>query len=289
MTNPGQKLETAFVLAGGGSLGAVQVGMLRSLARAGVKPDMVVGSSVGALNGAYFAGRPDAEGVAALERIWRDLRRQEVFPVTWRTIIGFLRRRDFLVDSSSLRALIERHLPYRDLEQARIPIHVVATDLLSGEAVVLSKGPAAAAILASAAIPAAFPAVQHGNCHLVDGAVTSNTPIRTAVALGARRVVVLPTGFACALPAPPRGALASGLHALTLLIARQLVAEIEGLPPEIEHYIVPPLCPLEGSPYDFSRTSELIELAAKSTAQWLESGGLGRQDIPDGLRAHKHH
>ena len=79
------------------------------------------------------------------------------------------------------------------------------------------------------------------------------------------------------------------LHALTLLIARQLVGEIEGLAPGIEHHIVPPLCPLEGSPYDFSHTAALIEQAAASTAQWLEGGGLDRQSIPDGLRAHKHH
>lgn len=71
---------TAFVLAGGGSLGAIQVGMLRALTNFGVMPDFVVGSSVGAINAAYFAGLPTSAGVAQLEAIWRALRRQEVFP-----------------------------------------------------------------------------------------------------------------------------------------------------------------------------------------------------------------
>lgn len=284
----GSAHRTAFVLAGGGSFGAIQVGMLRALVQHGVKADLIVGSSAGAINGAYFAGSPDADGVAKLETIWRGLRRSDIFPVSFRALAGFLWRRDFLVDASGLRRLIATHLPYANIEDAKVPLHVVATDVLSGEAVVLSKGPASDAIAASAAIPAAFPAVHHSGCYLVDGAVTSNTPIKVAVSLGATRVIVLPTGFACALPRPPQGALASGLHALTLLIARQLVGEVEGLGTEVSFHIAPPLCPLDGSPYDFSRTGELIERAAASTAQWLESGGLDRREIPGGLRAHKH-
>src|SRR5687768_7033590 len=82
---------TAFVLAGGGSFGAIQVGMLHSLAARGVAADMVVGSSVGALNGAYYAGNPTPEGIRRLETIWRGLQRRDVFPLTWRTLLGFMR------------------------------------------------------------------------------------------------------------------------------------------------------------------------------------------------------
>src|SRR5436309_15134691 len=138
MPNEGQP-KTAFVFAGGGSFGAIQVGLLHSLASHGIVADMVFGSSVGALNGAYYAGEPTAEGIRKLEAIWRALRREYVFPITWRTLIGFIRRRDFLVTSDGLRALIDTHLPYRNLEDAKIPIHVVATDILSAETVVLSK------------------------------------------------------------------------------------------------------------------------------------------------------
>ncbi len=130
--------------------------MLRALAAHGIVADVVFGSSVGALNGAYYAGIPTIEGIKQLEAIWRGLHRRDVFQVTWRTMLGFVRRRDFLATSEGLRQLIDKHLPYRNLEDAKIPIHIVATDVLSGETAVLSKGPAAQAILASAAIPPAF-------------------------------------------------------------------------------------------------------------------------------------
>jgi len=199
----GTQPKTAFVFAGGGSFGAIQVGMLHSLASHGIAADMVFGSSAGALNAAYYAGNPTLEGVRGLETIWRGLRRQDVFPLTWKTLYGFIRRRDFLVTSQGLRSLIDAHLPYRNLEDAKIPIHVVATDILSGETVVLSKGPACDAILASAAIPAAFAPVHFESLYLADGAISSNTPVCVAAALGAKRLIILPTGYACALQAPP--------------------------------------------------------------------------------------
>jgi predicted acylesterase/phospholipase RssA len=74
-------MPTAFVLSGGASLGAEQVGMLRALVERGIMPDLIVGSSVGAINGAWLAGRPDAAGVEELATIWRSIRRQDVFPV----------------------------------------------------------------------------------------------------------------------------------------------------------------------------------------------------------------
>ncbi len=99
--------------------------------------------------------------------------------------------------------------------------------MLSGKAVVLSRGPVTQAILASTAIPAAFAPVEIDGRLLCDGAVASNTPVTAAISLGARRLIVLPTGFACAPERPPSGAIASALHAITLLTASQLVAELE--------------------------------------------------------------
>ena len=287
MSGEGQP-KTAFVFAGGGSFGAIQVGMLHALASHDIVADMVFGSSVGALNAAHYAGTPTIEGIRKLETIWRGLRRQDVFPVTWRTLLGFIRRRDFLVTSVGLRNLIETHLPYRNLEDAKIPIHVVATDILSAETVVLSKGPACEAILASAAIPAAFAPVHLQDLFLADGAISSNTPVRVAVAQGARRLIVLPTGYACARQSPPVGAVANALHALTLLIARQLISELEALGPDVDYYVLPPLCPLDGSPYDFSHTGELIDRAVKSTNEWIDGGGLEMPRVHAQLGLHKH-
>ena len=282
---------TAFVFAGGGSLGAVQVGMMQSLAQHGVHADMVVGSSVGALNGAYYAGDPTLGGVQRLAEIWRGLRRRDVFPINWHTLIDFLWRRDFHIPHDGIKRLIDDYLPFRNLEDAKLPLHIVTTDIITGDSVVLSEGSAAEAIVASAAIPGAFTPVHYRKLYLADGAISSNTPVRIAVKKGARRLIILPTGHACATDAPPVGAVANALHALTLLIARQLVNELENLDPSIQYFVVPPLCPLVGSPYDFARTAEHIERAIGNTDDWLAKGGLGpsgESNIPGELRPHGH-
>jgi len=216
------------------------------------------------------------------------LTRHDVFPVNWRTLLGFLRRRDFLIPHDGIQKLIDDHLPYRNLQDAELPIHIVATDIVTGDSVVLSEGSAAQAIIASTAIPGAFAPVPYKNFYLADGAISSNTPIKIAIAKGATRLIILPTGYACSGDAPPTGAVANALHALTLLIARQLVSELEDIGPEIEYYVVPPLCPLVGSPYDFSRTSDHIERAIASTDAWLAQGGLQKVGIPEQMRPHAH-
>jgi NTE family protein len=284
--NPG--VRTAFVFAGGGSFGAIQVGMLQALAERGVTADLVVGSSVGAMNGAYYAADPTLENVNRLAEIWKGIRREHVFPITMSTLAGFFLKRDFLVSHSGVRSLIRKHLPYENLESAKIPVHIVTTDIVSGETVILSDGPADDAIVATTAIPGVFAPVKYDNLFLSDGAISSNTPVRVAIMKGASRLIILPTGYACAGQSPPVGAVANAIHALTLLIARQLIEEIESIPATLHYSVVPPLCPLTGSPYDFSMTEKHIDRARLATRQWIESGGLERGGIPDSMRAHKH-
>jgi NTE family protein len=279
--------KTAFVFAGGGSFGAIQVGMLQALIEYGLKPDLMVGASVGALNCAYFAGNPTAAGVLQLEQIWCQLRRRDIFPVTFGRIAGLFSHASSLVEASGLRQLITRHLPYRLLEEAAIPVHVIATDQLHGKAVQISSGPAVDAILASCAIPAVYPAVLINDTYLIDGAIASNTPVIAAVALGAQRLIVLPTGYACAMATPPASAIGCALHALNMLIAHQLVQDLELLADKVSVVTVPPLCPLAVSPYDFSQARNLIESAARNTRRWLDNGGLTQPGIPGALRPHQ--
>jgi NTE family protein len=279
--------RTAFVFAGGGSLGAIQVGMLAELVAAGETPDMLVGASVGALNAAFFAGRPGREGVASLQAIWRGLRRPHVFPVTWRYAMGWFSGAGSLFDPSGLTRLIETHLPFANLEDAEIPVHVVATNL-GGVSVCLSKGPALGAILASAAVPIAFPSVQIGLDHLIDGAIGGNTPILTAAELGATRIIVLPTGFACSLDAPPASAVGRGLHAITLLVAHQMIRDLKLIGDDVAVHVAPNLCPLDVSPFDFAHSESLMARAAAGTRDWIASGGLTRTTIPAMLFAHTH-
>lgn len=247
-----------------------------------------MGASAGAINGAFFAAEPTAAGVAKLDRIWRGLRRRDVFPLSLRSVFGWFAHGGHLVDSAGIRQLIERHLPYQRLESAALPIHIVASDMINGNEVLLSRGPAVDAILASAAIPGVFAPVCIDGRMLVDGGVANNTPISTAVRLGATRVIVLPTGFACALKSVPSGAVSRAMHALSLLVARQLVQDAERFAATVDLRIVPSLCPLDCSPYDYSTCAMLIDRAASSTRQWLESGGLERASDPRPLQEHHH-
>jgi len=280
---------TAFVLAGGGSLGAVEVGMLRALVEAGIVPDLVVGASVGAINGVHFAAVPDADGVDQLAGIWRRIGRGDVFPMSvTRSMRALLGGSNSLVSPNGLRRLLEEHLPCRALEATSVPVHVVATDFVSGAEVVISQGSAVDAVLASTAIPAVFPPVAQGGRALVDGGIANNTPVTTAVRLGARRIIVLPTGFSCHADPVPRSAIGGALHALNLLIAHQLVSDVQRLRGEVSLHVIPPLCPLTRSAYDFSGTDELIERAAKSTRSWLKQGGHEDGAIPAELLSHTH-
>lgn len=269
--------KTALVLSGGGSLGAVQVGMLQALCQANISVDLVIGASVGALNGAAFADDPTPAGVDRLAGLWRRLRREDVFPLTWMTgLRALLFKHDHLVEAHALLAIARRSLRMQRIEEARIPLHITATDVLSGEEVLLSSGDIGEALLASTAVPVIFPQVQVDGRYLVDGGVADNTPIASAVALGAQRILVLPTGMSCAMQEPPRSMAALALHVMSLKSMRQLDAELERLSDRARITIVPPLCPLAVSVFDFSHTDALIKRAASQTSDWLEAGGLGR-------------
>lgn len=116
----------------------------------------------------------------------------------------------------------------------------------------------------------------------------ASSPIGAAIELGATGVIILPTGYACALPELPRSAVARALHAITLMINRQIMHELEHVPAGVTVNVVPPLCPLNVSPFDFSQSKSLIDRACSSTDEWLEDGGLERQNQPRELFPHRH-
>lgn len=280
-------MTTAFVLSGGASLGAIQVGMLAALAENAIAPDLIVGTSVGAINGGWIASRPDPVGIEELARLWRSLSRQEIFPTRpLLGLLGFLGRRPNLVPASGIRRLLTDHLQFTRLEDAPIALHVVATDVLSGHDVLLSSGDAVAAICASSAIPAVLPPVRIAGRELMDGGVVNNTPISHAIALGADIVYVLPTGYACDLAAAPRGVIAMALHALTLAINQRLAADIKRYEDTVTLRVVPPLCPVRISPIDFSQGAALIAESHRETLRWLEQPPRSGQEVL--LAPHRH-
>lgn len=266
-------MSVAFVLAGGGSLGAAQVGMVQALIEAGITPDLIVGTSAGALNGAMLAGGADLDDVARLATIWTGLRRSTVFPTTpFGAARGLLGRSAALCSPSGLSRVIDRCLAFDRIEAAPIPLVVVATNLVDGAEVLLDRGPAAPALLASAAIPGVLPPVEVQGAMLVDGAISHNAPISAAIARGATEVYVLPGGFACGVDMAGRpSALAVGLHALTLLVGQRLRNDLiadHGAPVRL----VPPLCPVSVAPHDFSQATALMARALTGTRAWLDEG-----------------
>lgn len=280
-------MVTALVLSGGGSLGAVQVGMLQALADAKVVPDVIVGSSVGALNAAYVANHPGPRGAAGLAEIWSQLHRSTVFPTHPIRLMGaFSGRSTALADPRRLRSLLQEHLGYDRLEASSCPVTVVATDVMTGREVVLSTGPVVDAVMASAALPGMFPPVEIGDRLLMDGGVVNNTPITAARDLGADMIYVLPTGYACALDAPPRSALGMVLHAVTVAIQRRLIDDVRNLQDQLTLRVVPPLCPLAVSPADFRKSRSLIERARATTAAWLQKAPAADQGRDLALHSH---
>ena len=118
--------KTAFVLAGGGSLGAVQVGMLAELLSAGLQPDFIVGVSAGALNGAFLAFDPSINMVDRMAVLWSKITTRQVLGLSWRSLLGLIGVRNHIASTQGLRSLLQRELPYQDFADAAVPLHLVA-------------------------------------------------------------------------------------------------------------------------------------------------------------------
>jgi NTE family protein len=280
--------RTAFVLAGGGSLGAVQVGMLAELIGAGVRPDVIVGVSAGALNGAFLAFDPGLKMVEQMAVLWSRMTTKEVLGLSWRSLLGLMGLRDHIASPEGLRSLLKRELPYRTFAETAVPLHVVCAELVTGEAVVISSGDMAEAIIASTAIPGVFPPVEREGRYLVDGAVAASTPISVAAALAATQIIVLPCGFACALNTVSKRAIGRAIHAITLLGARELRRDYEHYSNSVVMRFAPPICPLSQSPYNYSNGADLIAKARNVTRAWIDGGGLDCGDFPNQLATHTH-
>ena len=265
---------TAFVLSGGASLGAIQVGMLRALAARDVRPDVIVGTSVGAVNGAFLASRPfDSASVDELEALWLGITRGRIFPIEPLTgLLGFLGARKNLVPAGPLRRLVTRHVEHERLEDLPTPLHVIACDVMTSEEVRLVEGPLIDSVMASAAIPGVFPPVELDGHLLIDGGVLNNTPITHALELGVDQVYVLSAHTTCELEAPPRGALGMVVQATALMVAHRFADEAAMLASRSDVIVVPAPCPVHVSPIDFSHTRELIARAESAANEFLDDG-----------------
>lgn len=274
-----------FVLTGGASNGATHAGMARALQEAGVAPDLVAGTSVGALNGAVVAEDPTL-GAARLLGIWSDLETSDVFTdglvARFRNLVG---TRRYLYSGRGLRRFTAGHLRATTFADLTIPFVAVATDVLAGHAVELTEGSLIDAVLASAAIPGVLPNVEIDGRLLMDGGVVANAPVDAALAMGAASLVVLDAGYACHLTEPPRHAAARMLHATGVLIRRQVEYQVNAAAERVPVVALPALCPLRTSPLDFTHAAELVDKAYDASKAFL--AGLDVDGV--GLYGQMHH
>ncbi len=252
--------RTAFVLAGGGSRGAVQVGMLEELVRRGIRADRVFGASVGAINGASYAGNPTLEGIEHMAWVWRGIKGTDIFPRgTFDGPWAYFQKRAAVHANTGLRAIIESGIDYQNLEDATIPIEVVTTSLTDGRERWITHGPAVEAILASSAIPSIFPPVTIDDDVLVDGGVVNNVPISRALDAGCDRIYVLLCGPLHYHPPPPRRPAEAVLTAFFVAIHARFVRELTALPPGVEVVVFSGGGDPSGQYRDFSATTTLID------------------------------
>jgi NTE family protein len=271
---------TAFVLAGGGSRGAVQVGMLDELIRRGIRADRVYGASVGAINGAAYAGNPTPEGIERMAKIWRGLSGADVFPRSaldgpW----AFFQKRAAVHADSGLRSIIEAGIDFDNLQDTEIPFEVVTTSLTDGRERWIAHGPAMPAILASSAIPSIFPPVVIDGDVLVDGGVVNNVPISRAIAGGCTRLYVLMCGPLHFHPRQPKRPAEAALTAFFVAIHARFVRELTMLPPGVEVIVFSGGGEPSGQYRDFSGTAALIEEGRTEVASVLDRYAGTSQDL----------
>jgi NTE family protein len=265
-------MSTAFVLAGGASLGSIEAGMVEALYEREIRADWLVGTSAGGLNASYLAGHEQSVATAhALQEVWRDVRRGDVFPFRPRTFLGGLAgRRSHLFPNDGLQRVLRRFVTFERMEDAHVPFAVVVCDLLDGEERLIESGPTLDALLATSAIPGVYPPVVAGGRPAVDGGVANNTPLRCAVERGCDEVYVLPTGVSTRLDRPPRGALAMGVHAALILLHARLREEIERYRDQARIVVLPPPWPLDVLPSDFRHADRLIAESLRLAREHLD-------------------
>lgn len=261
----------AFVLSGGANLGAEQAGMLEALLAGGIRPDILVGTSIGAANAAFLAADPSLERAEALSDLWRRVRPRDVFPLNPLRMARALIKGDALFSSQPLRELLGREIPYARIEDATVALRVIATSFDDGSEAVFDSGPVLDAVLASTALPGAFAPHNVAGSLYLDGGLVDHIPLQPALDAGADAIYVLSVGFPCPPPANRRSARAVFSHSIGILLSQRVRYDGPHLRehyPDLHIIQIPPVC-AQLALRDFSRADELIERARAQTGAFL--------------------
>ncbi|WP_328471674.1 patatin-like phospholipase family protein [Streptomyces sp. NBC_00448] len=271
----------AFVLGGGGALGAHEVGMLKALFAAGVRPGLVLGTSVGAINGAAVAADPSQSAVARLEELWTGLGRAGVFTGS---LVGrlstALRSGTHLYAAAPLRTLLRTHLPVTRIEDLAVPFQCVAARIEDAAEHWFDGGPLADAVLASCSVPGLLPPVRLGDAHFVDGGLVNSIPVGRAVALGAREIYVLQVGRVEHALTPPRLPWEVATVAFEIARRHRFARDMADLPPDVTVHVLPSASTRDETGGTlrqlrrraaFGQTAERIERAYAASSRYLDT------------------
>lgn len=272
----------AFVLSGGGSRGAMQVGALQALVEHGLKPDLVVGSSVGSINGFVLAYEPSLTNLTQLARIWHNMSRDSVYPGNYASMIWRLARGDAgLFPNQNFKAFLAHHLPagvqtFADVAaSAQIRFYAIATRLPSGELHIFGEDPAEDvlnALLASTAQPPFLPPHQVDGQTYIDGGVVANLPLRVALAKGAKTIYALHIAEDLTGIASGRGAMSIAHWSIAKLLHDQVAFELEWARSQrgVAVHYVRLTAEVSVAATDFSQSQRLISRGYELVTQFLD-------------------
>ncbi|TFV49581.1 patatin-like phospholipase family protein [Blastococcus sp. TF02A-35] len=270
---------TAFVLGGGGVLGAAEVGMLQALFEHGVRPDLVVGTSVGAINGALVAADPTPGAVRRLRGVWEELASAKVFAGS---VLGRMstlaRTRTHLHPQEPLRRLLEDHLPVRTFAELPVPFQCVAASIERAAEHWFSEGPLVDAVLASCAVPGLLPPVELDGEHYLDGGLVHSIPVGRAVALGAGTIYVLHVGRVDRPLEPPTRPWDVATVAFEIARRHRFAGDLAALPPGVTVHVLPSgdVAPPGSANLryrDFTGASARIDQAHAAARGYLDGAG----------------
>ena len=274
------KRPVAFVLGGGGHAGAAEVGMLHALLEREIRPDLIVGTSVGALHGAMVAVRPEISSVQRLEAGWSQFAQLGVLGRSWLTdAVSLVRTRTHVRSNAPLRRLAQQMLGVETFEELTVPFQCVAASIERSAEQWFSSGPLVDAILASSAVPGILPPVEIGGEHFIDGGIVNSIPIDRAVFLGAREIYVLHAGRIEQPLSVPKGLRDVGLIAFEVARRHRFIRELAAAPEDVRVHVLP-----TGDPAppryndlaqlrvrDVARVDRRIARARAATAEYLDA------------------
>jgi NTE family protein len=232
--------EIAFVLGGGGVLGAHEVGMLRALVEREVTPNVVLGTSIGAVNGAFFAADPTPAGIERLIELWSDPALAQISAGSLLRRVGTLARSGTHVESpDAMRRRLQELLPVTRVEDLEVPFQCVAASIEHAAEHWFADGPLVDVLLASCAVPGILPPIPIDGEHFIDGGIVNSIPVSRAVMLGARTIYVLQVGRLERPLKPPRRPWEVGMVAFEIARRHRFARDLRSLPPEVALHVLP--------------------------------------------------